>query len=151
MKHRSVGKENNDTNVMIQSVKKSSKSLFKKKASDCFYVTDTNAECRSNDEKDHEVIVDEVKPPCQSRKKKESNHIGEEAFLPVSLETLRRTLNKRIRATPKLLYWSSHFHALYSFINDSQFISTDCIFFINWLNRTRYLVIIIEDFAITHS
>lgn len=104
MKHRSVGKENNDTNVVIQGVKKNTKSLFKKKPSDCFFVSDTNAECRSNDEKNHEVIVDEMKPPCQTRQKKESNHIGEEAFLPVSLEALRRTLNKRIKATPKLLY-----------------------------------------------
>lgn len=104
MKHHSVGKENNDSNGVSQAVKKSSMSLFKKKPSDCFFVNDTNAECRSNDEKSHEVIVDEMKPPCQARQKKESSHIGEEAFLPVSLETLRRTLNKRIKAAPKLLY-----------------------------------------------
>lgn len=104
MKHRSVGKENNDSNGMSQGVKKNTKSLFKKKPSEFFFVSDTNAECRSNDEKNHEVIVDEMKPPCQTRQKKESNHIGEEAFLPVSLEALRRTLNKRIKATPKLLY-----------------------------------------------
>jgi hypothetical protein len=103
MRHRSAGKENADCNSTLPRTK-NCKSLFKKKAGECFFAADTNVECRSSDGKNHEVIVDEVKPPAHPRQKKESNHIGEEAFLPVSLETLRRTLNKRIKVASKCLY-----------------------------------------------
>lgn len=58
MRHRSVGKENIDSNNTVPALHKNSKSLFKKKTGECFFSADTNVECRSSDGKNHEIIVD---------------------------------------------------------------------------------------------
>lgn len=77
MRHRSAGKENSGSSNNVQSTEKNSKSLFKKKTGECFIANDTNVECKSSDGKSHEVIVDEMKPPCHLRQKKDNSHIGE--------------------------------------------------------------------------
>ena len=44
-----------------------------------------------------ERIVDEVTKPVRVHPKKKNKHIGQEAFLPISLEILKKTLNQCIR------------------------------------------------------
>lgn len=58
MKHRSVGKENVDCGNVLLKVEKNSKSLFKKKAGECFFTVETNVESKSNQDHNHDVIVD---------------------------------------------------------------------------------------------
>lgn len=99
-RYRSSQKENVNTNRPQKGENPCGKSLYKRKMKDNVFAVQTNAETRSDDGKgSHEVIVDEVHKPCQVHHRKESNHIGEEAFLPISLETLRRTLSKRIHGS----------------------------------------------------
>jgi hypothetical protein len=60
--------------------------LFKKKTGNSIFTAEISVESRScKSSKDHDVIVDEVAKPTPHPDKKQKNHIGEYAFLPITL------------------------------------------------------------------